>query len=55
MGQLPVELRDQLNIDTPELVQLEFPVAGLGSRSLACLFDYFLQAVGFVLFILMLA
>ncbi len=55
MGQLPVELRDQLNIDTPELVQLEFPVAGLGSRSLACLFDYFLQAVGFLLFILMLA
>jgi uncharacterized RDD family membrane protein YckC len=52
MSQLPVELRDQLNIDTPELVQLEFSVAGLGSRSLACLFDYFLQGVGWTLLIL---
>lgn len=52
MGQLPVELRDQLSIDTPELVQLEFPLAGLGSRSLACIFDYFLQAAAFVLFVL---
>ena len=53
MGQLPVELRDQLSIDTPELVQLEFPIAGLGSRSLACMFDYFLQFVAFVLFVVL--
>lgn len=52
MGQLPLELRDQLNIDTPELVQLEFPVAGLGSRSLACLFDYLLQFAGWLLFLI---
>lgn len=55
MSQLPVELRDQLSIDTPELVQLEFSIAGLGSRSLACLFDYFLQWVAFVGFFLLLA
>lgn len=55
MGELPVELRDQLSIDTPELVQLEFPIAGVGSRSLACMFDYFLQFVAFVLFMLLMA
>jgi len=27
---------DQLNIDTPELVAIEMPLAGIGSRSLRC-------------------
>jgi uncharacterized RDD family membrane protein YckC len=36
-------LRDQLSIETPELVSLEFPLAGLGSRFLALLVDYLLQ------------
>ncbi len=44
MSHLPLELRDQLSIDTPELVSLEFSVAGLGSRAIACLTDYAIQA-----------
>jgi len=31
---------DQLNIDTPELVQIEMPLAGIGSRFIAILIDY---------------
>ena len=38
----------QLSIKTPELVALAFSVAGLGSRALAVLVDYFLQGVVFV-------
>ncbi|HKR27556.1 MAG TPA: RDD family protein [Acidobacteriaceae bacterium] len=45
MGQLPVELRDQLSIDTPELVSLEYPLAGIGSRAIACLIDYTIQSL----------
>lgn len=37
---------DQLNIDTPEQVELEFAVAGLGSRFVAVLLDHLIQ-VGF--------
>jgi uncharacterized RDD family membrane protein YckC len=43
MGHLPLELRDQLSIETPELVSLEFSLAGLGSRGMACVADYALQ------------
>jgi uncharacterized RDD family membrane protein YckC len=50
-----VELRDQLSIDTPELVALEFPVAGIGSRSIACIVDYVIQGAAILLFILGLA
>ena len=35
---------DQLSIDTPELVALEFPLAGIGSRFIAILIDSLLQA-----------
>lgn len=49
MSPARVELSDQLSIDTPELVQLEFSVAGLGSRALACLIDYLLQGTVFTL------
>jgi uncharacterized RDD family membrane protein YckC len=45
---------DQLNIETPEQVDLRFPIAGIGSRFLAILTDSFLQgfAISFVLFVL---
>ncbi|HEY1965291.1 MAG TPA: RDD family protein, partial [Acidobacteriaceae bacterium] len=35
---------DQLNIDTPEQVELEFAIAGLGSRFVAVLIDHLIQA-----------
>ena len=37
------EVRDQLSIDTPELVAIDFPVAGIGSRFVALLLDYLFQ------------
>jgi uncharacterized RDD family membrane protein YckC len=43
---------DQLTIDTPEQVSIRFPVAGLGSRFLAILADTVVQAVAYVLLIL---
>lgn len=55
MSMHAVELRDQLSIDTPELVSLELPVAGLGSRAVACFIDYLLQSVALFLFFLGLA
>ncbi|HEY4011640.1 MAG TPA: RDD family protein [Acidobacteriaceae bacterium] len=36
---------DQLNIETPEQVELEFAVAGIGSRFVALLIDHAIQAV----------
>jgi uncharacterized RDD family membrane protein YckC len=43
---------DQLNIETPEQVELQFHVAGLGSRFVAVLLDHIIQGVGlFVLII----
>ena len=36
-------LGDQLSIGTPELVAIEFPLAGLGSRFVAIMLDYLLQ------------
>lgn len=44
----PTSLRDQLSIHTPELVAIEFPLAGAGSRSIALLLDYLLQTAAFV-------
>jgi uncharacterized RDD family membrane protein YckC len=43
---------DQLSIETPELVTLEFPLAGIGSRFIAILIDYALQFAAFVTLIL---
>jgi uncharacterized RDD family membrane protein YckC len=47
---------DQLNIDTPEQIALEFPMAGIGSRFLAIVVDTLIQAglylAVFLLFIL---
>ena len=36
---------DQLNIETPEQVELRFPIAGIGSRCLAILTDSLIQGV----------
>jgi uncharacterized RDD family membrane protein YckC len=41
---------DQLSIDTPEQIPLEFPLAGIGSRFLAVLFDTLVQSLVFVVF-----
>jgi uncharacterized RDD family membrane protein YckC len=51
---------DQLNIDTPEQVELSFHVAGLGSRFVAVLIDALLLAaayfaVGLIMFVVLLA
>jgi uncharacterized RDD family membrane protein YckC len=43
---------DQLNIETPEQVELRFPIAGIGSRFLAILIDSIIQ--GATLFFLFL-
>jgi uncharacterized RDD family membrane protein YckC len=43
---------DQLNIDTPEQVELEFAVAGLGSRFVAVLLDHLIQAGFYFVFII---
>ena len=46
------EFADQLSIETPEQVALEFPVAGIGSRFVALLLDQLIQ--GTALFVLVL-
>jgi uncharacterized RDD family membrane protein YckC len=55
----PVELRDQLSIETPELVSIDLSLAGVGSRCLAVLIDYLIQGVtvwiGFLLFALLIS
>jgi uncharacterized RDD family membrane protein YckC len=42
---------DQLNIETPEQVDLRFPIAGIGSRFLALLTDSFIQGVALVVMV----
>ena len=37
---------DQLNIDTPELVDIEMPLAGIGSRFIALLVDFLIWGAG---------
>lgn len=39
---------DQLNIETPELVAIEMPLAGIGSRFIALLIDTLIWAGGFL-------
>ena len=43
MSNESIDLRDQLSIETPELVGIEFPLAGIGSRCVALLVDYVVQ------------
>ncbi len=52
MSNESVDLRDQLSIETPELVGIEFPLAGIGSRCVALLVDSFVQ--GFSLFVIII-
>ena len=40
---------DQLSIDTPELVAIEMPLAGIGSRFIALLVDYLIWFAGLLL------
>ena len=40
---------DQLSIDTPELVSIEMPLAGIGSRFIAILVDYLIWGVALFL------
>ncbi len=40
---------DQLSIDTPELVAIEMPLAGIGSRFIALLVDYLIWGAGMLL------
>jgi uncharacterized RDD family membrane protein YckC len=44
---------DQLNIDTPELVDIEMPLAGIGSRFIAILVDYLIWGFAFFIFFLL--
>jgi uncharacterized RDD family membrane protein YckC len=40
--------QDQISIDTPELVSIEMPLAGIGSRFIALLVDYLIWGAGLV-------
>ncbi len=47
------QVSDQLNIDTPELVTIEMPLAGIGSRFIALLIDMLLWFAGLLVLILL--
>jgi uncharacterized RDD family membrane protein YckC len=51
MSNESIDLRDQLSIETPELVGIEFPLAGIGSRCVALLVDSVVQGLSFVVFL----
>jgi len=44
---------DQLNIETPELVAIEMPLAGIGSRFIAILVDYLIFGFAFLVLVLL--
>ena len=46
---------DQLNIDTPELVEIEMPLAGIGSRFVALLVDMLIWFAGFLVLVILIA
>ncbi len=48
-----MDSRDKLTIDTPEQVALEFPLAGIGSRFLALVFDILVQFIVYVVLFLL--
>lgn len=43
---------DKLTIDTPEQIAIELPLAGIGSRFLAIVFDGLLQFIGYVVLVI---
>jgi uncharacterized RDD family membrane protein YckC len=53
MGAMDVN-SDQLNIDTPELVAIQMPLAGIGSRFIALLIDTLIWAAGLIVLALVL-
>ena len=44
---------DQISIDTPELVSIELPLAGIGSRFIALLVDYLIWGAGLVVVVVL--
>jgi len=48
-------IADQLNIDTPELVSIELPLAGIGSRFIAILVDTLILGAAVILLIFLAA
>ena len=46
---------DQLSIETPELVAIEMPLAGIGSRFIALLVDYLICGAGLLFLLLVFA
>jgi uncharacterized RDD family membrane protein YckC len=48
-------IADQLNIDTPELVSIEFPLAGIGSRFIAILVDSLILGAALIFLVLVAA
>jgi uncharacterized RDD family membrane protein YckC len=46
---------DQLNIDTPELVEIEMPLAGIGSRFIALLVDMLIWCAGILVLVILFA
>jgi uncharacterized RDD family membrane protein YckC len=46
---------DQLSIETPELVAIEMPLAGIGSRFIALLVDYLIWSAGFLVLLALAA
>jgi len=48
-------IRDQLNIDTPELVSIELPLAGIGSRFIAILVDSLVLGSALILLVVLAA
>lgn len=49
------QVSDQLSIDTPELVHIDMPLAGIGSRFVAVLIDTILWFVAYLLFWILFA
>src|ERR1017187_331720 len=46
---------DELNIDTPELVDIQMPLAGIGSRFIALLVDSLIWFAGILVLVVLLA
>jgi uncharacterized RDD family membrane protein YckC len=44
---------DQISIDTPELVSIELPLAGIGSRFIALLVDYLIWGAGLLVVVIL--
>jgi uncharacterized RDD family membrane protein YckC len=55
MSDQSIDLRDQLSIDTPELVGIELPLAGIGSRCVALLVDSVVQGLALGALVVILA